>query len=108
MGMNDEEIWQSDHKGQKGESRYRVGYGEVNDLGGEDKTLFKLHENFCPPVLYVSYFLWPNLTVRVLGQLCQFVSYGIPTPLDTHKRKGVKKGSRARRARVRPRDMNLH
>ena len=32
--MNDEEIWPSDHKGQKGESCYRVGYGEVNDLGG--------------------------------------------------------------------------
>ena len=53
MGMNDEEIWQSDHKGHKGESCYRVGYGEVNDLGGEDKTLFKLHENFCPPVQVV-------------------------------------------------------
>lgn len=34
MGMNDVEIWQSDHKGQKGQSRYRLKYGEVNDLGG--------------------------------------------------------------------------
>ena len=73
IGMNDEEIWQSDHKGQKGESRYRVGYGEVNDLGGEDKTLFKLHENFCPPVQVVlhnyiiGYVIIPNLTVRVFG-----------------------------------------
>ena len=34
MGMNDVEIWQNGHKGLKGESCYRVGYGEVNDLGG--------------------------------------------------------------------------
>ena len=34
MGMTDVEISHSDHKGQKGESCYRVGYGEVNDLGG--------------------------------------------------------------------------
>ena len=93
-------------------------------LEKQDKTYSNFTETFvhqCKLFHIIGYVIIPNPTVRVLGQLCQFVSYSIPTPLDMHKRKGVKKqsqgsgivnnmakGSKTRRVIVRPRDMNLH